>query len=185
MDPPLTPTPGLDGFEARMSPSSSSPSSLRRRAQLSGYPLSTDSRSGNGPMGGRDPGDAPATTSETRLESPAPDGGGKSSKASKRKKNRNRKRRNRQESFLTPGREDSLDHSGTRTTGTGGAQDSMEGELPTAKDRPSFFKLGSNLSNTSIESNALLDHRYVYFSTAPDSCNMMTLTIATQTVSNL
>jgi magnesium transporter len=102
---------------------------------------------------------------ETRLESPALDAGGKSSKASKRKKNRNRKRRNRQESFLTPGREDSHDRSGT-PTGTGGAKDSMEGELPTPKDRPSFFKLGSNLSNTSIESDALLDHRYVYSSTA-------------------
>ncbi|KAJ5674945.1 uncharacterized protein N7477_004879 [Penicillium maclennaniae] len=159
MDPPLTPTPGLGSLGARMSPSTSSPSSPRKRPQLSDYPLSTDSRPGNGPMGGRDPGDAPATTSETRLESPAPDGGGQSSKASKRKKNRNRKRRNRQESFLTPGREDSHDRSGTRTTGTGGAQDSMEGEPPTAKDRSSFFKLGSNLSNTSIESDALLDHR--------------------------
>ncbi|KAJ5218357.1 uncharacterized protein N7498_000456 [Penicillium cinerascens] len=154
MDPPLTPTPALGGSLSQgMSPSSSSP---RTRPQRSDYPLSTDSRTGNGPMGGRDHG--PATTSETRLEFPTTDGGGKSSKASKRKKNRNRKRRNRQESFLTPNREESHDHSGA-TTGSGGARDSMEGEPPTAKDRPSFFKFGSNLSNTSIESDALLDHR--------------------------
>jgi magnesium transporter len=178
MDPPLTPTPGIGGSQAqRMSPSSSSP---RERPQRSDYPLSADSSTGNGPMGGRDPGLAPATTSETRLESPAPDGGGKPSKASKRKKNRHRKRRNRQQSFLTPGREASHERSGT-TTGTGGARDSMEGELATSKDRPSFFKLGSNLSNTSIDSDVLLDHRYVSLW----KYSITALTIAAQTGSNL
>jgi magnesium transporter len=99
-------------------------------------------------MGGRTPGTGPGPVSEatpageTRSEHPADSGAGKPSKSSKRKKNRNRKRRNRHESFLTPSR------------------DSMEADRPTQRDT-SFFKLRSNLSNTSLESDALLDHRYV------------------------
>lgn len=113
-------------------------------------------------MGSRDPGNAPGTTSETRLESPAHHGSGgpgKPSKAAKRRKNRNRKRRNRQQSFITLGTEDSHEQS-EDPSGMGGAQAPMEGERPTSKGKPSFFKLGRNLSNTSIESDALLDHRY-------------------------
>lgn len=113
-------------------------------------------------MGSRDPGNAPGTSSETRLEAPAHQGSGgpaKPSKAAKRRKNRNRKRRNRQQSFITLGTEDSHEHS-EGPSGTGGAREAMEGDRPTSKDKPSFFKLGRNLSNTSIESDALLDHRY-------------------------
>lgn len=161
MDPPLTPTPGLgDSGALRSSPSSAS--GTRKCPQQNDYPLSTDSKTGNRPMGGRDLEHAPSTTSEARLEPPAPDnqGAGKTSKTSKRKKNRNRKRRNRHQSFLTPGPEESHDRAGT-ATGTGGARESMEGDRPTPKDQSSYFKLGRSLSNTSLESDALLDHRYV------------------------
>lgn len=107
---------------------------------------------------GRSHGQGPATSSETRPEAPAPDkGAGKSSKSSKRRKNRHGKRRNRQQSFLTPHKES--DDRPDSTGGSGGARESMEGDRPTSKDNPLFFKLGRNLSNTSIESDALLDHR--------------------------
>jgi magnesium transporter len=115
-------------------------------------------------MGGRVQDRRPATTSETQTRfeaAPAPDNEPGKSKSAKRKKNRNRKRRNRQESFLTPAKEEI--HRPASGSGTGGVRDSMEGERPTSKDTSSFFKLGRNLSNTSLESDALLDHRYVDF----------------------
>ncbi|KAJ5591677.1 uncharacterized protein N7459_002046, partial [Penicillium hispanicum] len=159
MDPPLTPTPGLGA--SRPPRSSPSPSGPRIRPQRNDYPLSTDRNTGNGPMSGPHQQPAPATSTGTRLETPAPDNGpGKSSKASRRKKNRHRKRRNRQESFLTPTAEVSHDRPGS-SAGTSGARESMEGDRPTSKDNPSYFNLSRNLSNTSIESDALLDHRYV------------------------
>jgi magnesium transporter len=37
----------------------------------------------------------------------------------------------------------------------------MEADRPTSRDATSFFNLGRNMSNTSLESDALLDHRYV------------------------
>jgi magnesium transporter len=116
-------------------------------------------------MGGRLQDRGPATTSETQTRfeaAPAPDNEPGKSKSAKRKKNRNRKRRNRQESFLTPAKEES--HRPASGSGSGGVRgDSMEGDRPTSKDNSSFFKLGRNLSNTSLESDALLDHRYVAF----------------------
>ncbi|KAJ5178831.1 hypothetical protein N7492_002041 [Penicillium capsulatum] len=155
MDLPLTLTPPLGGSRAQRPSSSSSP---RKRPQQHDYPLSTDSKSGNRPMGGRGPGPGPATSSETRLETSALDkDAGKSSKSSKRKKNRHRKRRNRQQSFLTPAHEES--HDRPDSTAESGARESMEEDRPSSKDNPPFFKLGRNLSNTSIESDALLDHR--------------------------
>lgn len=111
-------------------------------------------------MGGRDPGPGPgpATSSETRLETPAPDqDAGKSSKGSKRKKHRQRKRRNRQQSFLTPAHEEA--HARPDSTGESATRESMEGDRPSSKENSLFFNLGRNLSNTSIDSDALLDHR--------------------------
>lgn len=99
----------------------------------------------------------PETNNQTRPEPPA-DNTGNPPKASKRKKNRNRKRRNRHQSFIPPGHEESLDSAGL-TLGTGGG--SMEAGRPTSGDAP-VFKLGRNLSNTSLESEALLDHRYAH-----------------------
>lgn len=116
--------------------------------------------------GDQGPGAAPALTSETRLEAPAPDDGGgpgRASKAGKRRKNRHRKRRNRHQSFITPGPEGSHDRS-EGPSGTGGARESMGADRPTSKDNPSFFNLGRDLSSTSLESDALLDHRYATFS---------------------
>jgi magnesium transporter len=117
-------------------------------------------------MGGRAPGTGPAPVTqatpvgETRSEHPAGSGAGKPSKSSKRKKNRNRKRRNRHQSFLTPSREETHDSAEEHSGASGGVRDSMEADRPAPRDT-SFFKLGSNLSNTSLESDALLDHRYV------------------------
>lgn len=117
-------------------------------------------------MGGRAPGTGPAPVTqatpvgETRSEHPAGSGAGKPSKSSKRKKNRNRKRRNRHQSFLTPSREEAHDSAEEHSGASGGVRDSMEADRPAPRDT-SFFKLGSNLSNTSLESDALLDHRYV------------------------
>lgn len=161
MDPPLTPTPGIKALQQPTSPSSSA-ASPRKRPQRTDNPLHTDIKPGNGPMGGRLQERGPATTSDTQTRfeaAPAPDNEPSKSKSAKRKKNRNRKRRNRQESFLTPAKEET--HRPASGSGTGGVRDSMEGDRPTSKDNSSFFKLGRNLSNTSLESDALLDHRYV------------------------
>jgi magnesium transporter len=161
MDPPLTLAPNLVAAAPQSQRfSSSSPSSPSKRDQRSDYPLSTDKKAGNSPMGGREQDHGPATPSGTRLGTPAPDNGpaGKPSKSSKRRKNRNRKRRNRQESFLTPGSEEAHDRSGT-VSGTCGARESMEDNQPTSKDNQSYFTLRRKRSSTSIESDALLDHR--------------------------
>ncbi|EKV05040.1 CorA family metal ion transporter, putative [Penicillium digitatum PHI26] len=148
MNPPMIPTPGT---------------AASRLPRSSHYPPSADNTS-YGPMsGGRAPGTGPVPVAEatpaitTRLESPADDAAGKPSKSSKRKKNRNRKRRNRHQSFIPPSGEESQD-SPKETSDAGGVRDSMDADRPTSKDK-SFFKLGRNLSNTSLESDALLDHR--------------------------
>lgn len=155
---PHTPTPGFGGSQAQQA-SAGSTSSPKRRPQQNEYPLSTDNKTGNHPLGPRDPGNAPSTTTQSRTEPPAPDGGGsgRQSKA-KRRKNRNRKRRNRQQSFITPVTEDSHDQSEGQAE-PGGVRGSMEDDRPRSRDKPPFFKLGRNLSNTSLESDALLDHR--------------------------
>lgn len=161
MNPSLTPAPNLVAVAPRSQRfSSSSPSSPSKGGQRTDYPLPTDKKAGNGPMGGREQDHGPATPSGTRLGTPAPDNGtaGKPSKSSKRKKNRNRKRRNRQESFLTPAPEEAHDRSGT-VSGTGGARESMEDDRPMSEDNQSYFTLRRKLSSTSLESDALLDHR--------------------------
>lgn len=160
MDPPLTPTPGLAGPQSQRA-SAASTSSPRRCPQQNDYPLSSDSKTENHPMGSRAPGNAPTTTSGTRLKTPTPDGGGgpgKSSKAARRRRNRNRKRSDRRQSFIMLGPEDSHNQSGG-LTGTGGAREATEGGRPTP-DKSPFFKLGRSPSNTSLDSDALLDHRY-------------------------
>lgn len=85
----------------------------------------------------------------TQAEPTVSNGGGK-----KKKRNRHRKRRNRRPSFLAP--EDS-DRPGSETT-------NRPPELPSRPvpdqpaERPPFYR-GRNLSSTSLESEALLDHR--------------------------
>jgi magnesium transporter len=111
-------------------------------------------------MGGHEEDQGPATPSRTRLETSAPDNGtaAKPSKSSKRRKNRNRKRRKRQESFLTPSLEEAHERSGA-VSGTGGGGELMEGDRPTTNDNQSYFQLRRKPSSTSLESDALLDHR--------------------------
>ncbi|KAJ5788162.1 hypothetical protein N7457_003152, partial [Penicillium paradoxum] len=162
MDPSMTPTSGI----AASQPSRSSHSSSSgKHLQHSDYPPSDDNNANYDPMsGGRSPGTGPVPVSETtpasetRFEPPADSAAGKPSKSPKRKKNRNRKRRNRHQSFIPPSREESHDLPG-EDSGAGGVRDPMEADRPTSRDTPSFFKLGRNLSNTSLESDALLDHR--------------------------
>lgn len=141
-----------------------SPTSPPERPLLSCTPPSTDNKTGSGPMAGRDQRPGPASASETkpahetRLEAPTTVGEtGKSTKASKRKKNRQRKRRNRRQSFLVPANEESRDGPGTASGAGDGNQ--MESDRPTSRENPQFYKFGSNLSATSLESDALLDHR--------------------------
>ncbi|CAI7635197.1 unnamed protein product [Penicillium bialowiezense] len=155
MDPPMTPTPGS---AASRPPRPSHSSSPRKRLQRKEYPPSADNSASYRPMGDRAPGrpvSVSEATNETRFESPA-DNAGQTPKSSKRKKNRNRKRRNRHQSFV-PADHDESHNSPGQSVGAGG--DSMEADRPTSRDTQSFFKLGQNLSNTSLESEALLDHR--------------------------
>ncbi|KAJ5730304.1 uncharacterized protein N7483_004812 [Penicillium malachiteum] len=151
MDPSSTPTPRL-GASRPLHSSSSSPGPARRE-----YPLSSDSRSGNGPMGGAGQDQVSATSTGARLQTPAPDEAVGKSKTNRRK-NRRRRPRNRKQSFLPPTAETSHETAGPSTVADG-ARESMDVDRPTSKDGPSFFKLGRNLSNTSLESDALLDHR--------------------------
>ncbi|CAG7952066.1 unnamed protein product [Penicillium salamii] len=155
MDPPMTPTAG--GAVSRP-PRPSHSSSPKKRPQRKDYPPSADNSASYRPMGDRAPGGPTSVseaTTETRFDSPA-DNAGKTPKSSKRKKNRNRKRRNRHQSFIPPDREGSQASPGPNS---GAGDDSMEADRPTSRDTQSFFKLGRNLSNTSLESEALLDHR--------------------------
>ncbi|KAJ5571733.1 hypothetical protein N7535_005393 [Penicillium sp. DV-2018c] len=161
MDPSLIPSPSMTTPRPRRSSHSSS---SRKRPPRSEYPLSTDNNASYGPMSGcrgTETGPASAsepTASETRSHPPADSAAGKPYRSSKKKKNRNRKRRNRHQSFITPDLEDPHDLSADNS-GAGGVRDSMEADRPVSRDNPSYFKLGRNLSNTSFESDALLDHR--------------------------
>lgn len=162
MDPPMIPTPGT---AASRPPRSSHSSSPRKRPQRTDYPPSADNNASYGPMsGGRAPGTGAVPVSEatpankTRFEPPADNAAGKPSKSSKRKKNRNRKRRNRHQSFISPSQEEPHDSPGENSDAGGVRDHPMEADRPTSRDK-SFFKLGRNLSNTSLESDALLDHR--------------------------
>lgn len=91
-------------------------------------------------------------------------------KPAKRKKNRsNRKRRHRRQSFLTA--EESESQSQQFKPATAPAADSVASVAQSAANDQSksrarlpFYGLGRDLSDTSLESEALLDHRYgLYF----------------------
>lgn len=160
MDPPMIPIPGTTSSRPPRLSHSSSP---RKRPQHSDYPPADNNVSYGLMSGGRAPGTGPVPAPETspanktRPNPPADNAAGKPSKSSKRKKNRNRKRRNRHPSFIPPSREESHD-SPVEISDAEGVRDSMEAGRPTSRDK-SFFQLGRNLSNTSLESDALLDHR--------------------------
>lgn len=98
----------------------------------------------------------PAMSSGSRSQTPAPDGGNRSRNQKRKKKNK--RPRNRQQAVFASTQETSHDRPAT-SSGTGDARDSMEGDRPLSKEGPPFYKLGNNLSQTSIESDALLDHR--------------------------
>lgn len=72
----------------------------------------------------------------------------------KRRKNRHRKRRNRRQSFLAP--EES--HNGAAASGAD-ADAMIAGDQPYSRPSLPFYNLGRDLSSTSLESEALLDHR--------------------------
>jgi magnesium transporter len=160
MDPPMIPIPGTASSRPPRSSHSSSP---RKRPQHSDYPPPDNNASYGLMSGGRAPGTDPVPIPETspanktRPNPPADNAAGQPSKSTKRKKNRNRKRRNRHQSFILPCREESHD-SPAEISDAPGVRDSMEADRPSSRDK-SFFKLGRNLSNTSLESDALLDHR--------------------------
>ncbi|KAL4783621.1 hypothetical protein BJX76DRAFT_348405 [Aspergillus varians] len=78
------------------------------------------------------------------------------SKKHKRKRNRNRKHRNRRPSFLAP--EDSQPNL-PATVPEAAPLDTMAENQMRARDSTPFYKLRGDLSNTSLESEALLDHR--------------------------
>ncbi|KAJ5485406.1 metal ion transporter [Penicillium diatomitis] len=103
---------------------------------------------------------SPAKIPETRPGAPASDNAPaqKPSKSAKRRKNRKGKRRNRQQSFLTPKIDETDEGSGPVSTIVGG-REMDDSERPTSRDNPSYFTLRRKHSNTSLESDALLDHR--------------------------
>ncbi|KAL4962609.1 magnesium transporter CorA family protein [Aspergillus stella-maris] len=75
----------------------------------------------------------------------------------KRKKNRNRKHRNRRPSFLAS--EDS-NVNAPPTVPEAEPLNTMAENRARARGAAPFYKVGGNLSNTSLESEALLDHRH-------------------------
>ncbi|KAL5047198.1 hypothetical protein BDW71DRAFT_180467 [Aspergillus fruticulosus] len=81
---------------------------------------------------------------------------GTGSKKHKGKKNRNRKRRNRRPSFLAP--EDSQPNAPPTIPESEGLNTVAENQARARGSTP-FYNSGGNLSNTSLESDALLDHR--------------------------
>ena len=106
----------------------------------------------------------PLTSQEGRSDATAQSGDG-SKKQTKRKKHRNRRRRNRRPSFLAPASDDAAaiateEHDQQGEGEQTGRQTGGESAMPSATLQPPLYKLpGRNLSNTSLESEALLDHR--------------------------
>ncbi|KAF7595059.1 CorA metal ion transporter [Aspergillus hancockii] len=92
--------------------------------------------------------------SETRQE-PQADINSTTGKPSKRKKNRHRKRRNRRQSFISA--EDP--HTEAPTASGPEAQNLDMTDQTKSRVALPFYKLGRDLSSTSLESEALLDHR--------------------------
>ena len=114
--------------------------------------------SGQRPPNTRDTANSGAGNSERRQDFPT-GSTVTTGKSTKRKKNRHRKRRNRRQSFLGPEESSSVVASASVPD--------TEGLAPMATDQTKsraalpFYKLGRDLSSTSLESEALLDHRYV------------------------
>lgn len=87
-------------------------------------------------------------------------------KPAKRKKNRNnRKRRHRRQSFLAAEESESQQLKPATAPAADSvasvAQASAANDQSKSRARLPFYGLGRNLSDTSLESEALLDHRYV------------------------
>ncbi|KAK1141465.1 CorA metal ion transporter [Aspergillus melleus] len=112
--------------------------------------------SGQRPPNTRDTANSGAGNSERRQDFPT-GSTVTAGKSSKRKKNRHRKRRNRRQSFLGP-------EESSSAVASASVPDT-EGLAPMATDQTKsraalpFYKLGRDLSSTSLESEALLDHR--------------------------
>lgn len=140
-------TPNMVGNRKKKSPASATSSGVQSPRQS--HPsidtgFNTNSGAASGPTW---------PESSTRSEASAPEGQAKGGKPAKRRRNRNRKRRSRRQSFLAP--EEPQFTSTTVPPPDTAAVTNLVGE------RPKPYNLGSNLSNTSLESEALLDHRYV------------------------
>lgn len=108
--------------------------------------------------------DRGATVSETASQdthqvATEQEGQAATNKPAKRKKNRNRRRRNRRQSFLAP--EDSQLEAATAPAPDATAVSNLATDRPKPEAAEPFYKLGRALSSTSLESEALLDHRYV------------------------
>lgn len=136
------------------SPSASIPSSATHKNR----PSSNGQSSGQRPSHTRDSANSGAGNSERRQATPS-ESTVTAGKSSKKKKNRHRKRRNRRQSFLGPEESPSVV--------APASVPETEGLAPMATDQTKsraalpFYKLGRDLSSTSLESEALLDHRYV------------------------
>lgn len=142
-------------YYSKMSPSPSasnpSPSTPKNRPSSNGQ--SSEQR----PSNTRDSAHSGAGNSERRQDTPT-ESTVTAGKSSKKKKNRHRKRRNRRQSFIGPEESPSVV--------APASVPEAEGLAPMATDQTKsraalpFYKLGRDLSSTSLESEALLDHRY-------------------------
>jgi magnesium transporter len=108
--------------------------------------------------------DRGATVSETASQdthqvATEQEGQAATNKPAKRKKNRNRRRHNRRQSFLAP--EDSQLEAATAPAPDATTVSNLATDRPKPEAAEPFHKLGRALSSTSLESEALLDHRYV------------------------
>jgi magnesium transporter len=79
-------------------------------------------------------------------------------KSTKRKKKRQRKRHNRRPSFLSA---EDPESGAPRRPSIAEPGDMMAASQTKSQSALPFYKLGRDLSSTSLESEALLDHRYV------------------------
>lgn len=132
------------------------PSTGEVSPQLPGSP---SRKSGASRRGNEHPPAPPVSTIPDGVSDAPASGQDGSKKPAKRRKHRNRKRRNRRPSFLVtpPAPAESQDPE----AGANGQQTSSE--HPVSKPSLTPYKLGGNLSTTSLESDTLLDHRFVVF----------------------
>ncbi|KAL2872292.1 uncharacterized protein BJX67DRAFT_2090 [Aspergillus lucknowensis] len=130
----------------------SRPHSTSQSSPFPRMPFVGNGRSPTRPAGASALHDQPSE--QTRLDQ---DTGSRSgSTKPKRKRNRHRRRRNRRQSFLAP--EDSQPDAPPTVPETE-TLNVMAGNQARARGPTPFYKLGGDLSNTSLESDALLDHR--------------------------